>query len=92
LSSGSVDLIDRSLANEKTLGLREIEFEGSNIAPFDRSVTAQVGLELTLVSGGSVELDSQANLASQEASGSLRIADLELPAFQEYVMSPWLIR
>lgn len=85
LSSGSVDLIDRSLANEKTLGLREIEFEGSNIAPFDRSVTAQVGLELTLVSGGSVELDSQANLASQEASGSLRIADLELPAFQEYV-------
>ena len=35
--------------------------------------------------GGNIEVDGQSNLASQEANGSLRVSDLELPAFQKYV-------
>ena len=85
LSSGSVDLIDRSLTEEDTMGLRDVHFEGANVAPFDQGETAQLALSFSLTGGGNVEIDGQSNLASQRANGSLRVSDLELPAFQKYV-------
>lgn len=51
------------------IGLREIRFEGANIAPFDQGETAQLALNFRLAGGGRVEIDGQSNLASQEANG-----------------------